>query len=70
MKSFIFACEGHDEAFGNHMLRSYLCSENRFSRSNSVTLLASASENLLTKGGTQIVLLSIENFSFMSHLLS
>ena len=34
----------------------------------SLDLLTSASENLLTKGGTQIVLLSIENFSFMSRL--
>ena len=39
--SFIFAGEGHDKTFCNHplecTLRSYSCSENRFSRSNSST---------------------------------
>ena len=38
---FIFTCEDHDEAFGNHplkcMLRSYSSGENRISRSDSGT---------------------------------
>ena len=67
---FIFVYEGHDGTFENDplecTLRSYSCRENQISRSDSGTRFIKYNHQM--RGDAQIILLPIENFSFMLHL--